>query len=59
MNREKNVDESGKPYIRLIATTDEEKQILKDLVVSRARWLEFDLEKGYIDLVDEVFNGES
>ena len=61
MNRTKFTDISGKPcmpYIRLTATTEEERQILKDLVVSRVRWLECDFDKGFMDLVDELVMSE-
>ena len=67
MNRMTYTDDAGEPCIRLTATTDEEVEILKDLTVSKVRWLEVDVHdigsdfpngrnllKGHIDLVDEV-----
>ena len=50
MTRERYTDEDGTSCIRITATNDEEKQILRDLVGSKVDWLEVDLEKGFIDV---------
>ena len=48
MKRERYTDDSGNPCIRIMADTEAEKQILRDLAKSDV--LEVDLEKGFIDV---------
>jgi len=48
MTRERYTDEDGTSCIRITATTEAEKQILRDLAKSDV--LEVDLEKGFIDV---------
>lgn len=61
MNKAIFTDKRGIRFIRLIANTEVEVEIIKILVASRVRWVEVDihnggeeLPKGYIDLVDET-----